>query len=89
MEVILRLRALREQKNVSQVEVANYLGISPGQLGNIESSKQNHKYTLNHIHLLCEWFGEPIGSIFCVTASPSIDDFVKHLIVYEENVNHD
>ncbi len=89
MEVILRLRALREQKNVSQVEVANYLGISPGQLGNIESCKQNHKYTLNHINLLCGWFNEPIGNIFCETACPSIDDFVKHLVVYEENGNRE
>lgn len=48
----------------SQKDVAMLLGISPGQMGNIESPKAANKYTLNQISILCKNFNIPIEQIF-------------------------
>ena len=48
----------------SQKNVAMLLGISPGQMGNIESPKAANKYTLNQIYILCKEFNTPIEQIF-------------------------
>ena len=46
LEVISRIRKLRIENEVSQVGLANLIDISNGQIGNIESPKFQHKYTL-------------------------------------------
>lgn len=53
-EIISRLKKAREDKNFTQASVAKQLGISPGQLGNIESYKQEHKFTLAQILKICD-----------------------------------
>lgn len=53
-QIILRLKELREEHNISQANMAQLLGISTGQLGNIESYKRAHKYTLKQIMTLCD-----------------------------------
>jgi len=85
MRIILKLRTLREQNNISQIEIAHYLGISPGQLGNIESNKQNHKYTLKQVYMLCKKFNEPLTNVFCEGLPITIDNLVNEIIRYEEN----
>ena len=62
--IIDKLRKLREAQNHSQASVARMLGISPGQLGNIESFKRGHKYTLKLIYSLSQFFGVSIEEIF-------------------------
>lgn len=62
--IIDKLRKLREAQNHSQASVARMLGISPGQLGNIESFKRGHKYTLKQIYSLSQFFGVSIEEIF-------------------------
>ena len=62
--IIRKLRKLREDEGVSQFGVATILGISPGQVGNIESTNTSHKYTLKQIYTLCSEFGVPIEQIF-------------------------
>lgn len=63
-EVIFRLRRIREKLGISQSKVACILGLSNGQVGNIETPNQPHKYTLAQIETLCNEFDVPIESIF-------------------------
>ena len=63
-EVISRLKKLREEKNYTQASLAKLLEISPGQLGNIESIKQEHKFTLAQILKICDELNISIESIF-------------------------
>ena len=55
---------MREELGYSQMGIATILGISPGQVGNIESPKAANKYTLSQIHTLCKTFNVPIEQIF-------------------------
>ena len=63
-EVISKLKKYREEKNYTQASIAKLLGISPGQLGNIESFKQDHKFTLAQILKICDTLEIDIESIF-------------------------
>lgn len=54
--VINKAKALREQANISQSELAFRLGVSNGFIGQVESSKFPSKYNLNHIDKLSEIF---------------------------------
>ena len=63
-EVISRLKKLREEKNYTQASLAKLLEISPGQLGNIESFKQEHKFTLAQILKICDELNVSVESIF-------------------------
>lgn len=87
-QVIARLKSLREKNGFSQLNIASYLGISSGQLGNIESYKRPHKYTLKQIYQLCTKFDIEIQQVFCPTkheASTSITEIIKLIIKYQEN----
>ncbi len=64
ISIILQLRKMREELGYSQMGIATILGISPGQVGNIESPKAANKYTLSQIHTLCKTFNVPIEQIF-------------------------
>jgi transcriptional regulator with XRE-family HTH domain len=62
--IILKLKKIREEKHFSQKDVAEILGISNGQMGNIESSRFLNKYTLRQIYILCQTFKIRIEQIF-------------------------
>lgn len=62
--IITKLRKLREERGYSQKYIATILGLSNGQIGNIESCKQTHKYTLSQIRTLCKEFNIRIEQIF-------------------------
>lgn len=64
IEIILKLKKIRQEQNYSQENIANLLGISNGHIGNIESPKTSHKYTLSQINVLCNEFKIPIEHIF-------------------------
>lgn len=63
-QVVFRLRKLREKYGYSQSKVGLILGISDGQVGNIETPNQPHKYTLPQIETLCKTFDVPVESVF-------------------------
>jgi len=52
--VIDKVREIRTEKNISQLELADRIGVSPGFIGQVESFKQNAKYNLNHINKIAE-----------------------------------
>lgn len=88
--IISRLRNYRMELGFSQKKIATLLGVSPGQVGNIESPQAPTKYTLRQINKLCDLFKIPIEQIFLEDK-----DFLKHtniinilitnIIKYEEN----
>lgn len=63
-KVIAKIKYLREKAGYSQASIAKLLEISTGQLGNIESFKQPHKYTLSQIMKICEKLKIDIEFIF-------------------------
>ena len=56
IEIINRIRILRLANNVSQMSLANILDISSGLIGNIESPKFQHKYTLKQLYAIANYF---------------------------------
>lgn len=62
--IIYRIRQLREEKGYSQDALARIIGISNGHMGNIESFRTSHKYTLAQIQLISKEFNIPIEQIF-------------------------
>lgn len=88
-QVIFKLKSLREEKQYTQAFVANFLGISPGQLGNIESNRMPHKFTLKQIYILCELFSVEMADLFLLPSDKmkSIDIrlLMKRIIQYQEN----
>lgn len=65
LKIINIFKELRQNQNMTQALVSDLLGInSYGQVGNIESPKFPHKYTLKQISVLCREFNYPIESVF-------------------------
>lgn len=77
----MKVRKLREEHGYSQMDIASFLGISNGQVGNIESLNSPHKYTLEQLYRICKLFNLPIEQIFIEDNEYSeIRDFVDLLI---------
>lgn len=86
-EVISRLKKLREEKNYTQASLAKLLEISPGQLGNIESIKQEHKFTLAQILKICDELGVSIESMFLPDREEvKTRDVIEAIIKYQEKM---
>ena len=84
-EVISRLKKLREEKNYTQASIAKLLEISPGQLGNIESIKQEHKFTLAQIMKICDELKIDIESIFLPEKEKvETREVIEAIIKYQE-----
>lgn len=87
--IIDRLRNIRKAHNISQAFVARHLGISHGQIGNIESYKQNHKYTLRQIKELSELFGVTIEQVFStdelVVEQGNTTNLIEQIIKYQND----
>ena len=89
-EVISKLKKYREEKNYTQASIAKLLGISPGQLGNIESYKQGHKFTLAQILKICDLLEIEIVDILLpekgkdVGPRALIEAIVKYQEVYKK-----
>ena len=89
-QVISRIRVLRERKGVTQLSLANMLGISPGQMGNIDSCKQPHKYTIKQIMTICDMLGIGIEDVLfpddqCTKKTYSVKDVVNAIIRYQDS----
>lgn len=65
MSIINKIKALRLQRNVSQAEMSDILALgSVGQIGNIESSKFKHKYTLQQLNQIATFFNVSVSTFF-------------------------
>lgn len=89
LEIINRVRKLREANQYSQSQLATYLGLSDGQIGNIESLKYPQKYTLSQLYRICKLFNTNIEHLFINNKELSqntenIDLLIKKIIQYEE-----
>lgn len=63
IKVISKVKALRQQANISQKDLADYLDVTLGQIGNIESLRYKNKYTLKHLLLISQRFHVPITEL--------------------------
>ncbi|MGO5493954.1 helix-turn-helix transcriptional regulator [Parabacteroides merdae] len=87
--IINKIRRLREERQYSQENIATLLGLCNGHIGNIESPKTSHKYTLSHIFKICNEFNYPIEQIFLEdedykTNIDIVSNIIKKIIRYEE-----
>ena len=86
-EVISRIKKLREEKNYTQASIAKLLEISPGQLGNIESIKQEHKFTLAQILKICDELNISIENIFLPEQEGAkTREIIEAIIKYQEKI---
>ena len=86
-EVISRLKKLREEKNYTQASLAKLLEISSGQLGNIESIKQEHKFTLAQILKICDELNISIESIFLPgKENVKTREVIEEIVRYQEGI---
>ncbi len=89
ISIISRLRTIRQEHNLSQAQIASLLDISTGQMGNIETPKAAHKYTLGQIYAICKALHISIVDIFLskedkqLPADEQIDLFVQKLVEYD------
>ena len=64
MKVIELVKKLRTEHSVSQQQLATILDITNGQIGNIESTKFTHKYTLRQLTRIANHFSIPVETFF-------------------------
>ncbi len=89
-EIIQTIKKLRLERNISQAKLSEILGISRGQVGNIENPHYSHKYTLKQIEKICKTLNYPIEKVFLPDAeiapecSKVINEFMKSVIKYEQ-----
>lgn len=89
IEIINKVRRLREANQYSQIQLANHLGVSDGQIGNIESLKYPQKYTLSQLYRICKLFKSPIEHLFITDEEylkniDIVDLLIQKIIHYEE-----
>ena len=81
-KVIQSIKKLRTERGVSQAKLSEILGISRGQIGNIENPKYSHKYTLKQIDTICKHLDYPIEKIFLpdISIAPECSEAVNAVI---------
>ncbi len=86
--IIMKIRKLRLERNISQMALSDILDVSDGQIGNIESSRFQHKYTLKQIYTFCTFINYPFEKVFLsdeeLASKNSIALLIKKIIQYEE-----
>ena len=84
--IIDRIKNLRIQNDITQVMLSKLLGISTGQIGNIESIKFPHKYTLKQIVVFCEHIDYPVSKLLAKdNQSPNdINILIHNIVEYEQ-----
>lgn len=88
-QVINRIKLIRESKGFSQLAFSKLLDISPGQMGNIDSCKQPHKYTLKQILRICDFLEITLEEVFFADNEKcevfSTRDVINAIIKYQDN----
>lgn len=86
--IILKIRNLRMEHGLSQQGLSNVLGVSEGQIGNIESPRFQHKYTLKQIYKFCKFIEYPFERIFLtddeISSGNKTNLLIERIIEYEE-----
>ena len=62
--VIQKVKAMRMERKWSQVELADYMNLSPSFIADIENPKRRAKYNLNHLNKLARIFDCSIRDFF-------------------------
>ena len=89
-KIIQRIKQLRTDKGISQAKLSEILGISRGQMSNIENPKYSHKYTLKQIDTICKHLDYPIEKVFMPNVkiapecSEAINELIKNVVKYEQ-----
>ena len=85
IEIINRIRFLRIEKNISQIKLANILNVSTGYIGNVESTKFRHKYTLKQLCELSKFFNITLDFLFTgKNVSLTKEQLINNIIDYDE-----
>lgn len=85
IEVINRIKNIRLEHGLSQMQLASILNVSNGQIGNIESTKYSHKYTLSQLSCLCKYFKINIAQLFLPNENEiTIEQLVEKIIEYDK-----
>ena len=81
-KIIQTIKRIRIERNISQAKLSEMLGISRGQVGNIENPNYPHKYTLKQIVNVCEKLDVPIEQIFIPdqNVKPECSEVIKRLV---------
>lgn len=88
-KIIQTIKKIRLEKNISQAKLSELLGISRGQIGNIENPNYPHKYTLKQIVAICKHLDYPIEKIFIPEkaiahdCSMAINALMESVVQYE------
>ena len=86
-DIILKIKKLRTEKNISQATLGSILGISNGLVGNIESFRYQHKYTLKQLYTFCTYIDYPFEKLFLTDEELNSANFINTLI--EKIINYD
>jgi len=81
-KIIQTIKRIRVERDISQAKLSEMLGISRGQVGNIENPNYPHKYTLKQIVNVCEKLDVPIEHIFIPEqkVKPECSEVIKGLV---------
>ncbi len=72
-------------REVSQIDLASLIDVSNGQIGNIESPKFQHKYTLKHLNRIARYFDVSVTYLLSGDDSENdVDKLIELLIKYDE-----
>lgn len=89
--IVNKIKKIRQEHNISQAELSDIIGLnSIGQVGNIESPKFKHKYTLEHIYRISTHFNYPIEKFFLTddelekSNAEIIEKLILKLIEYQK-----
>lgn len=88
-KIIQTIKKIRLEKNISQAKLSELLGISRGQIGNIENPNYPHKYTLKQIVAICKHLDYPVEKIFipektiAPECSSAINTLMERIVRYE------
>lgn len=82
-EVVNRIRLLRIKHDISQIGLADIIEVSSGQIGNIESPKFQHKYTLRQLYLIAQHFKVSVPFLLTGMEELTTEQLIKTLIQYE------
>lgn len=79
-KIIFKVKELRIARNISQLELSSILSISNGLVGNIESPRFPHKYTLKQLYQFCTAIEYPFEKLFLTDEEMASDNSIKFLI---------
>ena len=74
----LHIKQLREEKSISQLEIALAIGIkSVAFYSNCENNKHNKHFNIEHLYKICKFLNITLSSFFSHTEQISSSDFSK------------